>query len=295
MPPPPALPRSPISVWAAAYGGAGHINGDPLVAGSSDLSARSFGTAVGLDYRIDPDTKIGFAMAGAGADWSLSGGLGTGNSNAIELGIHGTRQLGPAYVSAGVAGATYWLTTNRSVNTPVLPADQLKASFASQGLGGRLEAGYRVPVTMAPVGVIPYAAVQVQSFWTPSYSEGGQLPGPDPFALTFAAHQSTLTRTELGSRFDRLAPTMNGSLGLFGRLAWAHDTQSNAALTPTFLSLQTPSFVVNGAPLTHDKALTTAGAEWQLRNGWSFLGKFEGEFANRSATYTGTARAKYTW
>jgi len=40
--------------------------------------------------------------------------------------------------------------------------DQLTARFQGQSYGGRLEAGYRYAV--APmVGVIPYAAVQVQT------------------------------------------------------------------------------------------------------------------------------------
>jgi uncharacterized protein with beta-barrel porin domain len=146
------------------------------------------------------------------------------------------------------------------------------------------------------IGVIPYAAVQVQSFWTPSYAESGQLGGlADPFALSFSARQSTATRTELGSRFDTFMPTMDGALGLFGRLAWASDMQSNAAITPIFINLPTPAFVINGAPLPRNKALTTAGGEWRWRNGWSVLGKFEGEFAGHGAVYSGTGQIKYTW
>ena len=78
----PAAAKSPMSVWASAYGGTNKTNGDPVVIGSSDLSARTFGVAVGLDYQVAPDTKVGFALAGAGTNWSLSGGLGSGKSDA---------------------------------------------------------------------------------------------------------------------------------------------------------------------------------------------------------------------
>jgi len=44
-----------------------------------------------------------------------------------------------------------------------------------------------------------------------------------------------------------------------------------------------------------NKALTTAGGEWRWRNGWSVLGKFEGEFAGHGAFYSGTGQIKYTW
>jgi uncharacterized protein with beta-barrel porin domain len=42
-------------------------------------------------------------------------------------------------------------------------------------------------------------------------------------------------------------------------------------------------------------ALVTAGAEWCWTGGRSFMAKFDGEFANGSDTYTGTARLKYSW
>lgn len=83
---PPALARSPLSVWAASYGGANRTDGDPIVMGSADLTAKTFGTAVGLEDQISPDTKIGVALAGAGGGWTLSGGLGSGTSNAVQGG-----------------------------------------------------------------------------------------------------------------------------------------------------------------------------------------------------------------
>jgi hypothetical protein len=39
----------------------------------------------------------------------------------------------------------------------------------------------------------------------------------------------------------------------------------------------------------------TGGAEWRLANGVSLLAKFDGEFANRSQTYSGTGRIRYAW
>jgi uncharacterized protein with beta-barrel porin domain len=289
---PPVKPA--ITTWASAYGGTNKTNGDPTVIGSSDLSARTFGVAAGLDYQVAADTKVGFAVAGAGTNWSLSGGLGSGNSNAAQVAVYGTRQFGPAYVSGALAGASYQMTTNRNLTGPALPADQLTANFAAQSLGGRLEGGYRLPASVA-FGVVPYAAVQEQGFWAPSYGETGQLGPADPFALTFASRHATATRTELGSRFDRVVPTMDGALGLFGRLAWAHDWQDSPTITPAFLGLPTPGFVITGAAPPHDKALVTGGAEWRLRGGWSLMGKFDGEFANGSTTYTGTGQVKYTW
>jgi uncharacterized protein with beta-barrel porin domain len=52
---------------------------------------------------------------------------------------------------------------------------------------------------------------------------------------------------------------------------------------------------VDGAPLPHDSALTSAGAELFLTTNWSVIGKFDGEFALRSQTYAGTGTLRYTW
>ncbi len=290
---PPAAARSPMSVWASGYGGTNTTNGDPVV-GSSDVTTRTFGVAAGLDYQIAPDTKVGFALAGAGTGWSLSGGLGSGKSDAFQAGVYGTHRLGPAYISAALAGTNFWMTTNRTVANPALPVDQLNASFNAQSFGGRLEGGYRIPASVA-FGVTPYAAAQFLNFLAPSYRESGQLGPPDPFALSFASRQANATRTELGSRFDTTVPTTAGTLGLFARLAWAHDVQSDPTISPAFLGLPTPSFVINGATPRRDKALVSGGGEWRLPNGWLLKGKFNGEFASGSSTYAGTAEVKYTW
>jgi uncharacterized protein with beta-barrel porin domain len=88
----------------------------------------------------------------------------------------------------------------------------------------------------------------------------------------------------------------NGSqLSLFGKAAWAHDEISDPTLNVSFIGLPTASFAVNGAPPPHDLALVTGGAEWRLASGVSFLAKFDGEFADRSQTYSGTGRLRYTW
>jgi uncharacterized protein with beta-barrel porin domain len=280
------------SIWAAAYGGVGNINGDPGV-GSNNLTTRAAGFATGLDYHVAPDTVVGFALAGGGTSWSLAAGLGGGRSDVFQAGLYASQQYGAAYVSGALAYASYWASTSRTVT--VAGTDTLNASFNAQNFGGRLEGGYRL-TSWAPFSVIPYAAVQAQSFWSPAYGESGSLGAPDPFALTYASQTATLVRSELGSRFDQIFAQADGSsVNLFGRAAWAHDWQSNPNLTATFIGLPTATFVVNGAAPPKNLALVTAGAEWGWRNGWSFMAKFDGEFANGYNNYIGTARVRYLW
>ena len=135
--------------------------------------------------------------------------------------------------------------------------------------------------------------MQVQDFHTPAYSESDPTGGG--FGLSYNAMNATDVRTELGSRFD--APTLlyGKPLVLYGRVAWAHDFVSNPALGAAFQALPGASFVVNGAPIPHNSALTTGGAELFITPNWTFLAKFEGEFAPGSQTYAGSGTLRYSW
>jgi uncharacterized protein with beta-barrel porin domain len=114
-------------------------------------------------------------------------------------------------------------------------------------------------------------------------------------ASATAAMTATDTRSELGARLD--TPTMLNGMPLLlrGRLAWAHDRVSDPALTAVFQALPGASFVVNGPPLPHNSALTTAGAELRITPALTLIGKFDGEFASGSQTYAGSGTLRYTW
>jgi autotransporter-associated beta strand protein len=288
----PRAPLAPIyeprwTAWGGAYGGSNRTSGDIAITGSHDLSASTVGFAGGFDYHYTPDTVLGFAFAGGGTNWSLSQGLGGGRSDAFQAGVYGATRSGPAYLAAAFAFTNHWMSTDR---TAVF--DHLTADFNAQSYGGRLEGGYRFGMPWG--GITPYAAIQAQDFHTPSYTETGIIP--NGFGLAFGSRDATDTRSELGARFDRVvAVYQNAVLALRGRVAWAHDWVSDATLTPVFQALPGDSFIVNGATLPKNSALTSAGAELRVANGVTLLAKFDGDFASHSSTYGGTGTFRYRW
>ncbi len=209
-----APPKSTVdlrwSAWGTAYGGDNNTSGDAAV-GSHDVNAQTFGFAGGMDFRISPSTVVGFAAAGGGTNWGLAQGLGSGRSDALQVGAYGVTWFGPAYFSSAFAFTNHWFTTNRSAL-----GDQLTASFTGQRYGARFEGGYRVPLWHT-LGVTPYGAVQAQAVHTPSYSETDLSGGG--FALSYNAMTATDMRTELGVRFDDPALLYGKPLILFGQLA----------------------------------------------------------------------------
>jgi uncharacterized protein with beta-barrel porin domain len=295
-PPPPNFDQR-WSAWGTAYGGSNTTGGNPTT-GSHDVTTGAFGFASGMDYRLSPHTVVGFALAGAGTNWGLSNALGSGRSDAMQVGAYGVTWLGPVYLAGALAFTNNWFTTNRSAL-----GDQLTADFSGQSYGARFESGYRFALSLPSpasgggsgwgLGVTPYGALQAQDFHTPSYSESDVTGGG--FGLSYAAMNATDVRTELGARFD--APTLlyGKPLILFGRAAWAHDFVNNPSLNATFEALPGASFTVNGAPIPNDSAVTSAGAQLFITSNWSAVAKFYGEFAPGSQTYAGSGTLRYTW
>ena len=288
-PPWSAPPVNRWSVWGAAYGGSETVGGNAVV-GSQDLRASAYGLVTGADYKVSPDTLLGFALAGGATGFSLANGLGSGSSNLFQAGAYARHNAGPAYLSAALAYGWHDVTTNRSVTLAGLDLEQ--GRFRADSFSGRFEGGYRFATPVA--GITPYAAVQAISFSLPAFAEQ-TLAGAGMFALNYAAQTSTDTRTELGLRSDKSFAMQDAVLTLRGRAAWAHDYDPNRAVTALFQALPGTSFVVNGARPDADSALVSAGAEMKWLSGFSLAATFEGEFSGNVTSYAGKGVAKYSW
>jgi uncharacterized protein with beta-barrel porin domain len=283
-------PFQRVTTWAAGYDGAGQVAGDPSV-GSHDTRATAAATAAGVDYRPDFDTIVGFALAGGGTSWNLAGGFGGGRSDMFQAGAYASHHWGGAYLSGAAAYDFHDVTTTRTVT--VAGTDILQGRFGAEGVGARLEAGYRYATPWA--GFTPYAAAQVQSIALPGYSEFASA-GSNQFALSFAAQTATTKRTELGAWLDASTRLAGGALlTLYGRAAWAHDSGNTARASAIFQALPGSSFIVNGATPAPDSALVSAGAQYRLTSGWSLAAKLDGEFASGSSIYSGSAVLRKAW
>ncbi|MBO4227924.1 autotransporter domain-containing protein [Bradyrhizobium neotropicale] len=288
----PPLAPQPVgrwSVWAAGYGGSETIGGNAAV-GSQDTRAQVWGVAAGADYKLSPDTLVGFALGGGGTSYSLASGFGSGSADLFQAGAYGRHQFGSAYVSAAFAYGWHDVTTTRTV--ALAGFDSLQGRFRADSFSGRVEGGYRIATPL--IGITPYAAVQVISLELPAYAERSLGVG-GLFALNYAGQTTTDTRTELGLRTDKSFAMEDAVLTLRGRLAWAHDYNPDRAVSAIFQSLPGTSFVVNGARPDPDSALVSASAEQKWLNGFSLAATFEGEFSGNVTSYAGKGVVKYSW
>jgi autotransporter-like protein len=297
LPPPVPVFVPQWEVWGAAFGGINNTKGDAAAA-TSDLYTRVGGVAAGADYRFAPDSLIGFSLAGGNINWTVNSATvaGGGSSDTFMAGIYGKYGFGAGYLSGAATYTNYWMKTDR-MSFPGA-GDLFRANFDAESWGGRLEGGYRAGQYWA-INWTPYAAIQGQSFRTPNYVETVEV-GAAANALTVSGRTATAFRGEVGLRSDKIFAVDNGGqLNLFGKFAYAHDEISNPQANVAFAAIGgiggAAPFTVFGTRPSRDLALTTAGAEWRLTNGVSFLVKFDGEFGDRSETYSGTGRIRYTW
>ena len=276
------------SVWGAPFGGSARTNGNAAL-GSNDATIREFGFAAGADYRISPALLAGFALAGGGTNFGVNG-FGSGRSDLFQAGAFARYTDGPAYVSGALAYGWHDVTTDRTVTIAGL--DRLRAEFKANAYSGRVEGGYRFATPW--MGITPYAAGQFTVYSLPAYAEQ-VLSGGGNFALNYAAKDVTASRTEIGFRTDNSFAVQGGILTLRGRAAWAHDFNTDRNIGAVFQTLPGAAFVVNGAALAPDSALTTASVEMKWLNGWSAAGTFEGEFSNVTRSYAGKGVVRYSW
>ena len=283
---PPYVYEPRWSTWASGFGGTTRLDGDATI-GSQKFSANLAGGVAGLDYRMSPDTTVGVALSGGETHFSLDNAFGSGNTDFFQGGVYGKQRYWNAYVAAAVAFATHHVTSDRTVT--VGPASEhLTSTFNASSVAGRVEGGYRFGG--AVYGVTPYAAVQVQSVFTPGYTEAAAV-GAGGTAQTFASSSASSTRTELGSWLD----TQVNAVLFRGRAAWLHDFNRDASISATFAAFPSPSFVVTGAQRPGDAALLSGLFEVPVFANVTFSGRADAELASHATTWSGMGIVRYVW
>ena len=153
---------------------------------------------------------VGVALAGGGTNWSLA--RGSAAARAMPSRPASTaRRARDQPISSAALRLHRALDVDRPHRLCRRSSDR---DFNAQSIGGRVEGGYRFAPSFG--GLTPYAAMQAQSFHTPTYSET-DVTAAASRSPTTRAHR-TDTRSELGARFDRaLALNANAVLALRAR------------------------------------------------------------------------------
>ena len=159
------------SAWGASFGASSTGSGNAVV-GSTNVTARDYGFASGIDYHVSPTTLAGFALAGSGTNWGLAQGLGGGRSDAFQVGIYGK-----SYYWSGLCCGSLCLHQQLVHHQPPRPRRSAHRKVQRRKLWG--SAGGRLPFSRAikrrsvrdvslrrgSGPVVPYAALQRDRSW----------------------------------------------------------------------------------------------------------------------------------
>ncbi|MCS3726131.1 autotransporter outer membrane beta-barrel domain-containing protein [Bradyrhizobium betae] len=278
----PSLATAQWSVWASGFAGS------QVSTGGSGGASRSFGTVVGADYALSPQTRMGFALAGGGTGFANN--FSSGRSDLFQAGAFARHSIGLAYVTTALAYGWQAITGDYQV-TPA-GTGQLNEAINANAYSGRLEGGYRIATRW--LGVTPYAAAQITTFRLPSdaaqpaytVDASPAAPGSDSF---------TDSRTELGLRTSASFALPGSVMNLRGRLAWAHDFSAGQPIPAAFQSLPGRGFLVGGTALAPNAALTGVALELRDLRGWSASANLDSEVSSLVRSYTGKAVLRYAW
>ncbi|SEN83496.1 Autotransporter beta-domain-containing protein [Bradyrhizobium sp. OK095] len=280
----PSLAAPHWSVWAAGFGGS------QISTGNAGSTSRSFGTVVGADYSLSPQTRMGFALAGGGTGFANN--FSSGRSDLFQAGAFVRHAIGSAYVATGLAYGWQAISNDH----PVTPSgsDQFAAAVNANAYSGRLEGGYRFAARW--LGITPYAAAQVTTFRLPSSTNAAHPPdGANAFSAATGGDSFTDSRTELGLRTSTSLALLGSVVNLRGRLAWAHDFSAGQSIPTAFQSLPGQGSVAGGMAFAPNAALTGIAVELRAVNGWSASANFDSEVSSLMRSYTGKAVLRYAW
>jgi outer membrane autotransporter protein len=273
-----------ILIWGAAYGGHAGLSGNAS-SGAASLSANDYGFAVGAE------TRLGMVSAGAGiavGQQRFSSGNGTGQSTDVTLGLYGRSAIAEdGYLRASFGYGWHDIATTRAVT--VAGTDVLQAKMDAHQWGGRIEGGWRVSDLLTP-----FAAFEGTQFELPAYGERA-ASGASTFALSYAAHDTGESHSELGARLGRAFALEDGQLSAEGRLAWAHELEDAPFAIASFQGLTGSAFAVAGTRVADDTALLGLDFDLHQDKGASFGVSLQSQLGNGTTVWQGMGHAGWRW
>ena len=242
-----APPRALRSSGAGACGAratAARIDRRQCGVGSNDTRSRIYGGAAGFDYRLTPDTLVGFSLGGAGTIQSCE------RPRRRPLGDVPGRRLRPPHLRPGLhrSRARLWLAGRH--DGPHRALEQLSRQL-------RCERDLRTPRRRLSLR----ASARAASRRMRRASSRASSCRTTPSSRRRREHVRARLRREGRHRLaQRTRPARRHLVRacrtpivtLRGRAAWAHNFNTDRSIGAIFQTLPASAFIVNGAAQARD-------------------------------------------
>ncbi|WP_296345300.1 autotransporter-associated beta strand repeat-containing protein [Reyranella sp.] len=283
--------------WMSGYGGVGGVGGNN---NAGALNYNFGGTAVGVDYRLDPRFLVGLAVGySSGRQW-VANFQGTGWTDNYSVALYASFNQGGFYADA-LAGYAY--SDNRQQRILSIPG--LATRYASGTTGANLflsqiEAGYKIGFGPAGFGssgtaqasITPFARFQTVAASQRAFTEWGA----DSLNLMVQQQNTTSVRTVLGADLAANLPLGDRTLDIALRLGWAHEyADTGRPMTASFAGAPTVPFTVYGAQPLRDAAVIGLNLGTRITDSISAYVRYDGELNGRDDTHAFSAGFRMTW
>jgi autotransporter-associated beta strand protein len=280
------------SHWGAWLSGIGGLGSVPGQGSNSGTFTYNFGgTAVGLDYRLDPRILVGASLGfTTGSQWA-NGFNGRGSVDAFSGSLYGSFTDDALYVNAvaGYSRASNRLT--RVITIPGLPQRTAYGQTTADQFVGQLEAGYRFALGLGSRrlgSITPFARLQGSTTAQAGFSEWGA----DSLDLTVASQTTNSLRTTLGAELQNEF----GPVDLHLRLGWLHEYADTARpMTASFAGAPGVAFTVFGATPQRDGAAIGFSGRTKVGESTELYARYDGEVGGGSDNHAFTAGLRMVW
>ncbi len=281
-----------LSSWISGLGGVGAVQGD---GNASTLTYNAGGTAMGLDYRIEPRVLVGFGVGYlSGTQW-VDSFTGQGNSDTFTGTLYGSFAQGAVYLdgSAGYANSNNRMT--RVMAIPGLATRIAQGQSAANQFMGQLEGGYKLMLyERAAVSLTPFARLQGATVSQAALSE----TGANALNLSVASQTTNSLVSTLGVDLKSAFPTSGDrKLDMDLRLGWAHENaDTTRPITAAFAGAPGNNFTVFGATPSRDSAALGLGVQTHIAEMTEIYARYDGDVsAGNNSNHAFSAGLRMTW
>ena len=281
------------SAWASGFGATQWLKPNTTT-GNASAQQTIGGGAAGGDYRVAPDTLIGFAIGISESNFSVPDRSASGWATGGHLGVYALQNLGDFYVNGALSYSHAGNNTTRVI-AGIGTTEIAKGSFNSDQLGARVEVGR--PYAFGAFGVTPFGAFAPRQLWQPNYTETSTTVNgaPGVFALAYQSQSVTSLPLSFGAQFDAKGDVGSRPFSSFLRLAWLHEFNPDRLVTAGFTTLPGSIFTVNGAADASNALRVDLGAKYTVSPQTSLFANLSAQISDRSETYSGLAGLKIVW
>ncbi|HXP97092.1 MAG TPA: autotransporter outer membrane beta-barrel domain-containing protein, partial [Telmatospirillum sp.] len=283
------VPRidKPWGMWVSGYGQTGGISSD---GNAHRLNETISGGVVGVDYKVNPQLRIGMAFGAGNTSFSLNNDGGRGSVDQTQAALYADYDWGAAYL-AGQLGVAYGDgRVRRDVSLPGLPAVATGHATDTQALSS-VEAGYRLAMP-GHVTLTPFAGLSFDTVRQNGLTESGA----GALALTVKGGTTNSAKSQLGTRLDGTVPVAGTALATDLSIGWAREYASGArTATVAFSADPAASFQVDGARSKRDSAVLGAGLALPLSAETSVYLRYDGSLDGSSSSHALSGGFRVTW